>query len=401
LYQTNGRAIVHFPVQRTIIASDLPSRHFEPRIYGVGAWTDHLYFAYDLVAYERPGLAVELGTDQGESYFAFCQSVVENQSATRCFAVDTWKGDAQSGFYDETTFQRVAAHNRSYYESFSTLLRCSFDEALQKFADSKIDILHLDGLHTESAVRHDLKHWLPKLQPGGILLMHDVRVRSRDFAVWKIWDELRHEGRAFVFEDGPGLGLWEKPPPRASTLRDSFLDPTQNPADLLRYYRERTRLLREKISEEWRTGKIRETAFAQETIIQVFYSSDGTHCETDSVNARLEHNAWKDISIALPPGAGAAPLRIDFVSALNIIDIAALRVLQSSKILFQATTAPDFDKIDIRGDAERLPDPKSLRLKITGIDPQLYLPPLSIIAGDAPGTVEMRLQVAADAIPTD
>src|SRR4029077_16525490 len=105
-----------------------------------------------LVALERPAVLVELGTDRGESYFAFCQSVVENETATRCFAVDTWKGDAQSGFYDEITFRLVAAHNRSYYESFSTLLRCSFDQALQKFADSKIDILHLDGLHTESPV---------------------------------------------------------------------------------------------------------------------------------------------------------------------------------------------------------------------------------------------------------
>jgi hypothetical protein len=228
-----------------------------------------------------------------------------------------------------------------------------------------------------------------------------VCVRSREFGVWKIWDELKREGRAFAFEDGPGLGLWEKPPPFASTFRNPFLGPTQDQVNLLSYYSERTHQLREKIAEEWRTGKIRRTAFAQETIIQVFYSGDGMYRETDSVNARIGHNDWKNISITLPSGMGAAALRIDFVSALTNIDIASVRVLQSSKVLFQATTAPDFLKIDIRGDAERLPDSGFLRLKITGVDPQLYLPPLAIMGGVEPTRVEMRLQVHADAISAD
>jgi len=83
-----------------IIHGDLPSRHFEPRIYGVGAWTSHLHFAYDLVAVLRPALLVELGVDRGESYFAFCQSVAENQTGTRCFGIDTWRGDQHAGGYD-------------------------------------------------------------------------------------------------------------------------------------------------------------------------------------------------------------------------------------------------------------------------------------------------------------
>ena len=68
---------------------DLPSSHFQPRLFGLGAWTGHLHFAYDLVATLRPRVLVELGTDRGESYFAFCQAVAENGAGTHCFAVDT------------------------------------------------------------------------------------------------------------------------------------------------------------------------------------------------------------------------------------------------------------------------------------------------------------------------
>src|SRR6202140_5527754 len=101
------------------IMVDLPSRHFQPRIYGVGAWTSHLHFAYDLVAVLKPALLVELGVDRGESYFAFCQSAQENKTGTRCLGIDTWRGDQHAGDYDETTFAQVSAHNRENYEGFS------------------------------------------------------------------------------------------------------------------------------------------------------------------------------------------------------------------------------------------------------------------------------------------
>src|SRR6188768_1407505 len=126
------------------IESALPSRNFAPRIYGVGAWTDHLAFAYDLVAELKPGLLVELGVDRGESYFAFCQAAAENQTGTRCFGIDTWRGDQHAGDYDETTFAQVSNHNRANYESFSTLIRSSFDEVLHRFERETIDLLHLD-----------------------------------------------------------------------------------------------------------------------------------------------------------------------------------------------------------------------------------------------------------------
>src|ERR1051326_1116492 len=306
---------------------DLPSRHFEPRIYGVGAWTPHLPFAYDLVAVLKPALLVELGVDRGESYFAFCQSALENKTGTRCFGIDNWCGDEHAGGYDETTFSQVSEHNRANYESFSKLVCSSFDEALTLFADNAIDVLHLDGFHTEAAVRHDLDSWLRKLRPGGILLLHDVGVRQKDFGVWKVWDDLQKQSRFWTFQDGPGLGVWQKPP--ATRLR-GFLEPLLGPSSqakttLATYYTDRAHAIQAKIAGHWRDGSIRNTPFAQQTIIQVFHSRDGSHREENSVYARVGHEGWKDARIELPPEAGAAPLRIDFVSALTTIEIAAIR----------------------------------------------------------------------------
>jgi len=380
-----------------IIHADLPSRHFEPRIYGVGAWTSHLHFAYDLVAALRPRLLVELGVDRGESYFAFCQSAQENKTGTRCFGIDTWRGDQHAGDYDETTFAQVSAHNRENYESFSTLLRSSFDEALDFFLSESIDVLHLDGFHTEAAVRHDLEAWLPKIQPSGLLLLHDVDVRTKAFGVWKLWAELQERGRSWTFHDGPGLGIWQKPP--ASKL-PGFLEqllapPNEGNGALAKYYSERAEELQKNIAEHWHDGTIRQTPFAQQTIIQVFYTRDGSHREEDSVYARVGHEGWKDVRIELPRDAAAAQLRIDFVSALTTIEISSIRLVKGEAEFFSAAKKSDFDSIAIGGDAERLPDAELLRFRITGIDPQLYLPAIELPAEEAPIALQLRLRVVS------
>jgi hypothetical protein len=377
-----------------MVQIDLPSRHFEPRIYGVGAWTSHLHFAYDLVAVMKPARLVELGVDRGESYFAFCQAAAENQTGTRCFGIDTWRGDQHAGGYDQTTFAQVSEHNRTNYESFSTLLRSNFDDALARFEAESIDVLHLDGLHTEAAVRHDVKSWLPKLRPGGILLLHDVRVRSKDFGVWKIWAELQQQSRSWTFEDGPGLGVWQKPParPLPGIIEELLAPPNESNAALAKYYTERAEAMQEKIAQHWRDGSIRNTPFAQQTIIQVFYSNDGSHSEENSVYARVGHEGRKDVHIELPPHAGAAPLRIDFVSALTTIEIASIRLTQGSATCFAADEATGFDTIRIAGDAERMPG-HALCLRVTGIDPQLYLPAVAVSADETPLILQLRLRV--------
>src|SRR4030095_12279760 len=93
------------------------------------AWLEHVPFAFWAVKATQPRCFVELGTHTGLSYFAFCQAVDRLGLSTRCFAVDTWKGDPHSGLYGEEVFEDVRAINEQRYRAFSTLLRTTFDEA--------------------------------------------------------------------------------------------------------------------------------------------------------------------------------------------------------------------------------------------------------------------------------
>ena len=148
----------------------------------------------------------------GESYFAFCQAIAENNIDCQAFAVDTWGGDVHTGAYGDEVFNEVDSYNRELYSSFSRLLRMRFDEALAKFADESIELLHIDGEHTYEAVKRDFLRWWPKVKPGGVIIMHDAAERQHDFGVWKLLEELRKEFPVAEFVHSHGLGVVVKPP---------------------------------------------------------------------------------------------------------------------------------------------------------------------------------------------
>ncbi len=177
------------------------------RLISPSSWVGHIPFAFWIVEVLRPRIFVELGTHSGNSYSAFAQAIQQLKNGGKCFAIDTWKGDEQAGFYDEEVFRDFSRYHDAHFTSFSRLIRSTFDQALEHFSDRSIDLLHIDGLHTYEAVKHDFESWLPKMSPRGIVLFHDINVREKRFGVWKFWSELVNQYPHFGFDHSHGLGV--------------------------------------------------------------------------------------------------------------------------------------------------------------------------------------------------
>ena len=173
------------------------------------AWVGHTPFAYWLVASLKPKTLVELGTHGGGSYFSFCQSVIDNKLDTKTYAIDTWMGEKQAGFYSESLFKKVMDFNIEHFDNFSTLMKMTFDEALNEFDDNSVDLLHIDGFHSYEAVSNDFRTWYPKLSKEAIVLFHDTHEIKPGFGVHQFWDELKKEHReqCFEFKHSHGLGM--------------------------------------------------------------------------------------------------------------------------------------------------------------------------------------------------
>lgn len=176
--------------------------------YEESAWIGHLPFANWIIQKKQPKIFVELGTHTGASFFSFCDAILQEKFPTKAYAVDTWQGDPHAGFYDAEVFNRVKFRNE-VYQQFSTLLRMEFDTAISHFEEKSIELLHIDGLHTYEAVKHDFETWLPKLSQGAIVLFHDTQVIERGFGVKRFWEEVSSQYPSIELLHSFGLGILE------------------------------------------------------------------------------------------------------------------------------------------------------------------------------------------------
>ena len=185
-----------------------PVVFLEPeRLVHPPSWLEHIPFAFWIVDALQPDRLVELGTLSGNSYAAFAQAIVALRLPTTCSAIDTGMGGVSTGADREEVFNRWRDYHDRRFSGFSTLIRASFDEAISRFADGSIDLLHIASPQSFDDARHDFATWLPKMSRRGVVLIHDINVREQDFGAWQLWHEVERIYPSFSFLHGHGLGV--------------------------------------------------------------------------------------------------------------------------------------------------------------------------------------------------
>jgi len=173
----------------------------------VSAWCGHRPFSDYIVKTLGPQVIVELGVDLGFSSFCFSQALTNHQlTDSRVYGVDLFQGDPQTGF--RNTKDQVESQIKAHQIENLELVQGEFGQVAKTW-NRVIDILHIDGYHTEDAVASDFNHWAKFVADTGIILFHDVYEFSPGFGAYQFFNKIEGYHKAY-FTHSHGLGLATK-----------------------------------------------------------------------------------------------------------------------------------------------------------------------------------------------
>lgn len=150
----------------------------------------------DAVLATKAQTAVEVGVFGGKSLIPMAMACDFQQKGV-CWGIDPWrKQDAIEDIKDEAhinwwkscnlelTYQRFMAQLiQNNITHRCNHLRGSGEFYAQLFPAKSIDVLHIDGNHSEKKSIQDVNLWLPKVRKGGYVFFDDIAWGSTKKAV--------------------------------------------------------------------------------------------------------------------------------------------------------------------------------------------------------------------------
>lgn len=170
-----------------------------PSLYQIDGWCsrEKAQHMMDLVYEINPQICVEIGVYGGSSIYPTACALAYQKSGV-VYAIDPWsKDDCIQGFevgnehfewwsqvdLEKIYFRFLSMLKQNNLNSYCLVMRMTSEEAYHHFEEESIDILHIDGNHSEDSALTDAKLYLPKVKKGGYIWFDDVHWASTTKAV--------------------------------------------------------------------------------------------------------------------------------------------------------------------------------------------------------------------------
>lgn len=135
----------------------------------------------------KPKVLVEIGVFGGSSLIPQALALKLNNQGM-IHGIDPWTKDAalegmiapeHKDWWAKVDLDVIYEHclmqiHNNGVESFVNLHRAKASDVVDQFADGGIDILHIDGNHSEEPAYQDAKLYLPKVKSGGFIFFDDI-----------------------------------------------------------------------------------------------------------------------------------------------------------------------------------------------------------------------------------
>lgn len=157
-----------------------------PTIHGWCSFDKASKFVEHIIA-EKPKLVVEIGVFGGSSLIPQALALKENGFGV-VYGIDPWKKEAalesmidevHKNWWESLDLDSIYNHceeNIDKYDvrQFCKLIRDKSENVVNTFEDGSIDILHIDGNHSEDLSYKDATLYLPKVKSGGLIFFDDI-----------------------------------------------------------------------------------------------------------------------------------------------------------------------------------------------------------------------------------
>lgn len=142
---------------------------------------------FDLIVKENPKICVEIGVWGGSSIFPTAVALKLLGNGGVVFAIDPWstqecikhyeKGDPNFEWWSKVDIQKIYTSYINMLQKFDIASQCITCKETSSNAYAKIpsniDILHIDGNHSEESSFFDIVTYYPKVKSGGYIWFDD------------------------------------------------------------------------------------------------------------------------------------------------------------------------------------------------------------------------------------
>lgn len=163
----------------------------------IPGWFDYDQL-YDRVVRDVPpgSTLVEVGCWEGRSAAYLATKIRESGKSVRLCCIDNWAGSECDRL--DLCCKQYAYEGRPLRDRFrANLAACGVYEMVEQitsdsaeaaslFADGSVWFCFLDADHRRHAVVRDVRAWLPKIAPGGVLAGHDYNREEVESAVREV-----------------------------------------------------------------------------------------------------------------------------------------------------------------------------------------------------------------------
>ncbi|MBS0628660.1 MAG: class I SAM-dependent methyltransferase [Verrucomicrobia bacterium] len=170
-----------------------------PELSHIDGWCsqDKAQNMMDLIYATHPQICVEIGVFGGSSIYPTAKALAYQKSGV-VYAIDPWSkedcsegytpGDPNYEWWNSVDLDKIYRNfiqmlKKHHLQHHCVVMRMTAEQACASFVNETIDILHIDGNHSEESALRDAELYLPKVKRGGYIWFDDVNWRSTTKAI--------------------------------------------------------------------------------------------------------------------------------------------------------------------------------------------------------------------------